>query len=40
MRHRIFLGIIVAFALLLQGCGQKGPLTLHVADTSSSQPNK
>ena len=40
MRLRIFLGIIVAIALPLQGCGQKGPLVLPAPGASSSQPNK
>jgi predicted small lipoprotein YifL len=30
------LAIILLFALLLQGCGQKGPLTLPSAETADS----
>ncbi|HET7833397.1 MAG TPA: lipoprotein [Gallionella sp.] len=40
MRLNFVLGIIVALALLLQGCGHKGPLTLPPADTTSSQQSK
>jgi len=42
-RHQIYLGyemrpaIILFFALLLQGCGHKGPLTLPASATPSSQ---
>lgn len=30
MRLKTSVGIIVVFALLLQGCGRKGPLTMPV----------
>lgn len=30
MRLSISVGIILAFGLLLQGCGRKGPLTMPV----------
>jgi predicted small lipoprotein YifL len=30
MRFKTSVGIIVVFALLLQGCGRKGPLTMPV----------
>jgi len=36
----ITLGIIVAFALPLQGCGHKGQLVLPAPGTSFSQQSK
>jgi len=40
MRPGITLGIIMALAALLQGCGHKGPLTLPAPGASSSQQSK
>ncbi|TAN72944.1 MAG: hypothetical protein EPN14_10155 [Gallionella sp.] len=43
MRLDIVSVIIVGLALLLQGCGHKGPLTLPAPQSSNSpapQPNK
>jgi len=37
MRHNITLCIIVVLALLLQGCGKKGPLTLPQDYASGAQ---
>jgi len=43
LQHQIYLGckmrpaIILVFALLLQGCGHKGPLTLPASAPPSSQ---
>lgn len=37
MRLTTSLGIILAFALLLQGCGRKGPLTMPVPDAQKSE---
>lgn len=36
MRLKTTVGIILAFALLLQGCGRKGPLTLPDARQAAS----
>ncbi|MDO8349706.1 MAG: lipoprotein [Gallionella sp.] len=36
MRLKTSLGIILAFALLLQGCGRKGPLTLPDAQKAAT----
>jgi len=36
MRLKTSLGIILVFALLLQGCGRKGPLTLPVPDAQKA----
>jgi predicted small lipoprotein YifL len=35
MRLKITLGIIVALALPLQGCGKKGPLTFQAPQANS-----
>ena len=43
MRLNIALGIIVALALPLQGCGKKGPLTFPASQTKvpgSQQPEQ
>ena len=40
MRLNIALGIIVVLALLLQGCGHKGPLTSPAPSASFSQQSK
>ncbi len=36
MRVKTILGIMLAFALLLQGCGRKGPLTLPSPDAQQT----
>jgi predicted small lipoprotein YifL len=40
MRFNSALGIIAVLALLLQGCGHKGPLTLPAPDATNSQQGK
>jgi len=37
MRLKTSLGIILALALLLQGCGRKGPLTMPVPAAQKSE---
>jgi len=36
MRLKTSVGIILVFALLLQGCGRKGPLTLPDAQKAAT----